>query len=179
MEIVQRLTRLTRPTEVRHRLSPVRSPQRGGWHHVTVSEHVHRPLDASPATAARALGRLDPLRALDHAISALGLRDVVSLQRARMLTTAGATLGTISAIWPLATDHHARASWTISAEPVAAGQSLLSVAVRVGTEDPADQPQLLEAWPVIGPTVRAQSQRMLASIVELAEDLQEQSAGMA
>lgn len=149
----------------------VRAPRLGQSFHTAVSEHVYRRLGASPHTAAVAVGRLDPLRALDAALAALGLRDVVSLQRAGATATAG-TLGMITAAWPLATGHRAHASWTISAAPVDADESLLSVAVRVETEDPADESRLLDAWPFIGPAIRAQTQRMLASIAELAEDLQ-------
>jgi hypothetical protein len=154
----------------------MRASQRGQSPHTTVSEQVHRPLDASPHAAALALGRLDPLRPLEDALAALGLGDVVVLQRADTSAPGGPVPDTISAVWPLPGGRHARASWSISVEPVAVGASLLSAAVRVGTDDPADQPRLLDAWPLIGPIVRTHTERMLAAIVELAEDLQEQSA---
>jgi hypothetical protein len=117
------------------------------------------------------------LHPLHEALVALGLGRIVSIQRTEAQASGTVTPLKFSAVWPLPDGHLGQVSWTVTVDPDAESGSLLSVAVRAATDEPAAGSQIVAAWPLIGEIIEAQTTRLLRSVAAFAEDLEEEPVG--
>lgn len=144
-----------------------------------LTNNVHRWLEGPPETALAALGRLDPLRPLHDALSALGLDQRVSVRRTDVAAAEAGDRLSFSLTWLLADGSPAHVAWTLSVSPAGDGDSLLSATIRARSDSAASDRQLLAAWPVLGQIVESHTTRLFNAVSKLAEQLEEDSLDLA
>jgi hypothetical protein len=133
---------------------------------LALSDTMVRPVEASPKEVIAVLERLNPLRALEDALIALGFKSV-SVEASK--PAAAAPSGFVAS-WSLPEGLAARVACTFTVDPSGHGSSILSANLRAEADDARGQAQMIEAWPMIEPMVEGHVKRLFRSVVAMTEE---------
>lgn len=127
-------------------------------------------IEASPSAVVAALARLDAFSAVRQALVALGVARFVSTHQVALPAFSNTDSTAFAVSWPMPAGGVASVTWTASVRWTSGSEAMLFVNVQAMADEVCDEAVLVAAWPLIGPLIESQTDRLLRAVVELTEE---------